>query len=100
MTNQARLIDQTYLPRDKAATTGTSATLFTNCSYAIKLRARSLSILPPRLIGRKQSELAPAEEREGQFRQLLTILKGEEGNMAPIFILLNNLVNNLVNASY
>lgn len=59
MTNQTRLIDQTYLPRNKAATTGTSATLFTNCSlvpsnYArdhyqsCSFNANSLNLLPGR----------------------------------------------------
>jgi len=43
MTNQARLIDQTYLPRHKAATTGTNVTLFMNCSFAIKRSARDQS---------------------------------------------------------
>lgn len=69
-TDQAQLIDQTYLPRDKAATTGTSATLFTNCSLDIKLCARSLSILLRVLSNANNLNLLL--RGEGWFRQTLT----------------------------
>lgn len=63
MTNQARLIDQTYLPRDKAATTGTRGDIVREL-FARHQTVREIVInLARRLIERKQPELAPGRRR-------------------------------------